>query len=147
VNLTEIRAGLADALGVVDGVRSYDSMPGKLATSSSSSTAVVVGAPVNGAYVEYLEASSGGQAKVNFELRVFVQFMDLAQSQRRLDDLLSAGTGETLSLFDAIRADNTLGGTVMDCAPMESTGAEVVTVAEVQYLAASLHCLVLARRT
>jgi hypothetical protein len=147
MNLQEIRAALKDVLDGVEDVRGYDYMPGKLATSSAGQTAVVIGSPENGPYISYLRASEGGQVEVNFELRVFVQFVDLAASQKRLDDLLSAGTGEGRSLFDAIRADNSLNGTVMDCVLHEASGAGVATVAEVQYLAASLQCLVLAQRT
>lgn len=147
MNLVDIRAGLKAVLDGVDGVRGYDYTPGQLVTSSSGATAVVVMAPQSAAYVEYLEASSGGQVLVYVELRVYVQLVDLASAQKRLDELLSAGTGQARSLFDAVRADRTLGGTVMDCVPESSTGAEEVSVGEVRYLAASLNCLILAQRT
>jgi hypothetical protein len=147
MNLQDIRAALRDVLDGVEDVRGYDYMPGKLATSSSTSTAVVVGSPENGPYISYLRASEGGQVEITFELRVFVQFVDYQSSQKRLDDLLSAGTGETRSLFDAIRTDRSLNGTVMDCVLVDASGAGIASVAEVQYLAASLTCLVLAQRT
>lgn len=147
MNLTEIRAALRDVLDGVDGVRGYDYMPGQIVTSSSLATAVVIREPENGTYVSYLEASTGGQVQIHFDLRVYVQFVDLASAQRRLDDLFSAGTGESRSLFDAILAGRTLDGTAMDCVPYESSAPELATIAGVEYLAASLSCLVLAQRT
>jgi hypothetical protein len=108
---------------------------------------VVVALPANGNYISYLEASSGGQVQIRFDLRVYVQFTDYGASQRRLDDLLSAGSGETRSLVDAVLGDRTLGGTVMDCVPLEASVSELATIAQIDYLAASLECLVLAQRT
>jgi len=147
MNLSDIRAGLKVVLDGVDGVRGYDYMPGQIVTSSSGLTAVVVSLPANGNYISYLEASSGGQVQIRFDLRVFVQMVDLGSAQRRMDGLFSAGTGQDRSLFDAVRADNTLGGTAMDCAPLEATVSELATLNGVDYLAASLECLVLAQRT
>lgn len=146
MNLQEIREALRDTLNAVDGVRGYDYVPGTLVTSSAGATAVVVAAPPDGPYVEYLHASMGGQVRVNFELRVYVQLVDMPSAQRRLDELLSAGTGETKSLFDGIRVDASLNGTVMDCTVQEASGHEKVTVGEADYLSAVLSVLVLTQR-
>lgn len=52
-----------------------------------------------------------GIAQMSFEVEVRTQAADNRSAEKVLDDLLSAGTGATSSLYDAICADRTLGGT------------------------------------
>lgn len=58
------------------------------------------------------EITFGSQGIAELPLRVEVraQAADNRSAEKVLDDLLSAGTGATSSLYDAINADRTLGG-------------------------------------
>ena len=113
VDLTAIRIALANAVNVVSGVRAYPTQPGPIATSSSTETMVVV-MPDEDTYVNYWEAFKGGAAEVRLRLVIICQMADFAAAQRRVDALMSAGTGTTRSLLDAVQTDRTLSGTVGD---------------------------------
>lgn len=53
---------------------------------------------------------SAGIAELPLEVEVRAQAADQRSAEKVLDDLLSAGTGATSSVYDAINADRTLGG-------------------------------------
>lgn len=113
VDLTTIRDAMATRIGTVTGVRAYARMPGPIVTSSEANTAVIV-MPDPETYVSYWDAFKGGLATVNLRLEIVCQLADFGAAQKRVDELMSAGTGTTRSLLDAVQADRTLGGTVAD---------------------------------
>ena len=66
-------------------------------------------------FVSYFESmSNNGCALLRFEIQVFVsgRYID---AQRAMDAFLSAGSGFTSSILNAILADPTLGGVVSTC--------------------------------
>jgi hypothetical protein len=113
VLLSTIRDALATRIDGVTGVRAFGRMPGNIPTSSEANTAVIV-MPDPDQYVSYWEAFKGGCAEVRFRLLIICQLADFPAAQKRVDELMSAGTGSTMSLLDAVQADRTLGGTVAD---------------------------------
>lgn len=67
-------------------------------------------------YVDYwLSMGGNGLAAVRFTLELDPGAGDYESQSIRLDDYLSAGTGNNSSVIDAIHADRTLGDVVDDC--------------------------------
>lgn len=77
--------------------------------------------PPAGTYVDpWGTFGPDGRADVMFELHTAVMH-GAVDSQRLLDQVLSAGTGADKSLYDALMDDRTLRGTVQDCLPLPAS--------------------------
>lgn len=75
-----------------------------------------------GDYITYWETmSDSGVASVRFVIRIYAaaRYVD---AQMAVDAYLSAGSGFTSSIVNAILADKTLGGTVETCRLLEARG-------------------------
>jgi hypothetical protein len=69
-------------------------------------------------YVDpYSTFSGNGYAEVMLRVKVEVDAVDDSSKCIKILDYLSVGTGNTSSVFDAIRSDHTLGGLIDDCKP------------------------------
>lgn len=144
MNLTAIRTALAALVNTVPAVRAYAEAPDQVATSSGGSTAVCVlpGDP----YIEdYHETMGRGLATARFRLAVICQRADLEAAQRRVDELLSSGTGETRSLIDVLQSNTA----TVDWHHVHVTSATGVGLREwagVEYFGADLEVVVRAGR-
>lgn len=100
-DLAAIRDGVKTSLQAIEGLRVYDTIP----TADLAVPAAVV-QPVR---IRYQEAFKGGLVEAHMRITLLVGGDDRA-AQNALDGYLSAGTGMTLSIVDAIEADKTLNG-------------------------------------
>jgi hypothetical protein len=110
-----IRDGLETRLATITGLRTYDVVP------ANPQVPAAVVAP-DDPFVDYLQAMQGGLVEVRFAIVLLVRMSTDRGWQDALDSYLSAGTGETSSVFDAIRGDKTLGGVAFDCVPRVAGG-------------------------
>lgn len=148
LDLTAIRQALCDLVNTVDGCRGYPFVPALAASSTAASVAVWV-APSAGEYVGYFatfDGPGGALADVQMRLVPLVPLTDAQSAQRRLDQLLSSGTGQDRSLVDALTADATLGGVVEACWPTVASNIRRYDVDGVPALAADLELQVKVRR-
>ena len=141
VDISAIRVALATAVDSVTGVRAYPRDPGQTVTSSEANTAVVV-VPGDDPMVHYNDAFRGGLSELHMRLEVRCQLADFTAAQKRVEELLSAGTGTSRSLHDAVRTDPTLAGAVSDCLPTE---ARIVGVTD-GWLVAEIDVRIITRR-
>lgn len=99
------RAGLATRLATVTGLRVATTVPDDVIPP------MAVLAPAD-PFIDYDLAMGKGLAEAHWRIIVAVSKTAGAAAQDLLDDYLSAGTGQTLSIIDALEADKTLGGAV-----------------------------------
>lgn len=118
LDLADIRAGLAARLATVSGLNTYKHVPGDL----TNLPAAVIYGPDGPEAIDYDLAFGGGLTEVRWRFGVFTSKTLEAAGQALLDEYLSAGTGQTKSVVDAIYGDRTLGGTV-DHARVELAGS------------------------
>jgi hypothetical protein len=145
MNLTDVRQAIADQLGSIDGVRVYATQPDQLAVPAGGAIVVQPAA----AYVDYVQAMSGGLSELRYTLLVVAARTSERSAQARLDELLSAGLGETRSVYDALKPNDdpqTLGGVVQDVGLMTASAPTALEAGEVTYLAAEIDIRVLVRR-
>lgn len=138
MNLAAIRDGLETRLATVSGLRAHDTVPDTLVPPA----AVVV--PER---VDYHVAMRKGLCAVRFRVQVVAQRVAERSGQDLLDGYLSAGTGLTSSLVDAIEADRTLGGAASDVVVEAASAYGPVTYGGVDYLGAELAVVVYTPRT
>lgn len=111
MNLTDIKAAIAERLKDVDGVRPYVYPIEEPPAGVGDVVAVRDDEP----YIDYQQSFKGGLAYVFLVLRLHVQASDLRSAYLRRDALLSSGTGEARSIIDALMlGDRTLGGACGD---------------------------------
>lgn len=103
MNVQTIREGLATACATVTGLRAEATVPPQV----KGPTAIVN--PDDSlrrgrqGFIEYNDAMAGGLVSLNFEVVLLVPVANgLARAQKTLDGYLSAGTGVTTSVVDAI---------------------------------------------
>lgn len=101
-NLAAIRDGIKTNLATIAGLRVYDTIP--------SADLVVPAAVVQPAKIRYQEAFKGGLVEAIMRVTILCSAADARSGQDQLDAFLSAGTGQTSSIVDAIEADKTLNG-------------------------------------
>lgn len=101
------RTGLSTRLATVTGLRVYRTVPGDV----NPPAAMCVPAET---FIDYHRAMAKGLTETNWRVLVATSRTVEAAGQDLLDDYLSAGTGQTRSLIDALEADKTLAGTVDD---------------------------------
>lgn len=139
MDVAAVRDGLKVRLATVDGLRAYDTIPDSIAVPAA---VVVPDEP----FIDYLVAMQGGSVQLNFRVTLLTSRSSSRSGQDLLDDLLSAGTGETRSVFDAIRADKTLGGVVADTIPFEAGDYGMTDIEGQQYMKADIRVRVHAGR-
>lgn len=100
-NLGAIRDGVKTRLDTISGLRVYDTIP-------LNKDIVVPAAVVQPARIRYQEAFKGGCVEAIIRITVLTSAADARIGQDELDAFLSAGTGMTNSIVDALEADKTL---------------------------------------
>ncbi len=108
LDIGAIRSGLATRLATVSGLKVYRVAAGEL----SPPAAVVL--PSGDDFLDYHRAMAKGLTRTSWRIVVATSKTLEASGQDLLDDYLSAGTGQSKSLIDAIEGDKTLGGAVDD---------------------------------
>lgn len=156
LDLGAIRQALADRVNTVAGLRAYAELPEQVATSSGGVTAVMVAPGAGDDYVSYFvsfgsssDPAKGNLCEVAMRLIVAVPYIDTRAAQERLDAVLSAGTGQSLSLIDALLEDQTLAGTVATLIPRAARPPYQLIVGEndaTRYLAADVEVALWTRR-
>lgn len=107
LDIGAIRTGYVTRLATATGLRVYRTVAGDLAPPAA------VIAPADD-FIDYHLAHAKGLVKLSWRILVATSKTLEPAGQDLLDDYLSAGTGQTRSIIDAIEADRTLSGTVDD---------------------------------
>lgn len=107
LDLAAIRAGLATRLATITGLTVADA---GIDNIPAPPAAIVL--PGNDTGVDYHQSFGSGLCQVPYRVVILVGRDTIVASQDLLDSYLSAGTGQTVSVLDAIYSDETLGGTV-----------------------------------
>lgn len=134
MDLGAVRAALAAQLAEHTGLRAMDAARG----SVSPPAVVVLPGPVAVTYGKTMDGA-GGAAEVS--LRVMLVLSDSApdeKTDRQLSALLGVGSGEPMSVPDAIQFDPTLSGTVSWCLPVSAGNVGRLSWAGVEYFGATL---------
>lgn len=138
-----IRDGLKTALETVTGLRAYDTFNDDITVTTVGGAVVVPDDP----FIDYLQAMQGGLAVLNFRVVLLASRATERTGQDTIDALLSAGTGETKSVVDALRANKTLGGKAHDTVPHTARDYGTTEIGDVSYTKADLLVRVQAART
>lgn len=119
MNIETIRAAFGTALTGV--IRVHAVIPSK-----PEPPCVIVGP--DDPFITYNDAMGGGLASLHWNLVILVQWGSDPSAQNQLDGFLSAGAGQTTSIYDTLRSgSHNLGGAVNDVLPQSVTdyGARV----------------------
>ena len=108
MDVTTIREGIKTNLSVISGLAVHPVMGG----SVNPPAALIQPADD---FIDYHTANAKGLCTIRFNLQLLVGRQDERRAQEALDAYLSAGTGETKSVVDAIEADKTLNGSCAEC--------------------------------
>ena len=137
MNLTAIRAELGQLLEQIGGVRVYLQAEDSVYSSTATAQALVIrdGSP----YVDYYAegAMKGGQSLVRMVVEIVAPRTSMRSAQARIDELCSAGIGESRSIYDAVKPDDlpqTLNGEIHDLRIMSASGLEERNIGDVSYL-------------
>ena len=134
MDLPAISAALCDQLGSIDNVRVYDGYQDAVFTGNGIAVVVRPGDP----WVSYLvEAMVGGMATVRYVIEIAVQRANLRSAQTRIAELVSAGVGNTRSIYDAVKPDDlpqTLGGVIADLKIDQASGMTDKQYGQFEYL-------------
>lgn len=103
-DVSAIRDGVKTALSTIDGLRPYDIIPDR--------DLVVPAAVVQPVKIGFTEAFGRGPVDLRLRVTLLTSAGNDRTGQDQLDGFLSAGTGQTTSVVDALEADRTLGGSV-----------------------------------
>lgn len=109
LDLVAIRGGIVGALDTIDGLNVAG-----FATDSPPPPPAAIVMPGSDNGVDYHLSFGRGLCKIPYRVVLLAARDNPAGSQDLLDGYLSAGTGQTSSVLDALYADKTLGGTVDD---------------------------------
>lgn len=121
MDLAAIPAALCEELRTIDNVRVYDGYQDAVFTGTGIAVVVRPGDP----WVDYIGAMSGGQSTLRYVIEIAVQRANLRSAQTRLAELVSAGIGNTRSIYDAVKPDDlpqNLGGVVSDLVLRQASG-------------------------
>lgn len=124
MSIAAIRAGLGDNLATISGLRVAETIP------DNPSPPIAILSLSN---VTYDGAFHGGLVQYNFVVSVIVGRASEREAQRRLDSLISTGTG---SLKVAAESDKSLGGSAYDVRVSEMSNVGAVQLNDATYLAA-----------
>jgi hypothetical protein len=103
MDIAEIREGIKETLGTIEGLTIYSHAP---ANPNPPCVVITTQSP----FIDYYVANAKGLAQLNFNLQVLVARQDDKRAQERLDEFLSAGTGAARSIVDALESDPSLDG-------------------------------------
>jgi len=123
VSLATIRAGLADNLETVAGIRVYEEVP----DNPSMPCAVV-----QLSNVTYDVAFQRGATNYSFTVHLIVTRVTERRAQERLDEFIDPGSR---SVKTAIESDSTLGGSAFDVIVTEARDMAPVSIGGIDYLA------------
>lgn len=101
-DLAALRDGVKTRLATIDGLSTYDTIPDR--------DLAVPAAVVQPAQIRYQEAFKKGLVEVRMRVTILTSASSDRVGQDQLDGYLSAGTGQSASIVDAIEADPTLDG-------------------------------------
>jgi hypothetical protein len=110
-DVAAIRDGVKTRLATITGLRCYDTIPDR--------DIVVPAAVVQPSAIRYQEAFKGGLVEARMRITIITSAGTDRVGQDQLDAYLSAGTGMTKSIVDALEGDKTLNGSA------DSSGIEV----------------------
>lgn len=126
LDVAAIRAGLADRLRTIAGLRVSEYEPDTVNTPHAWVTLSDPFMP------EPHEAFKDGLAQVEFTVRIAVSDgAGFARAQAALDGFVSSGTGMASSVIDAVMGDQTLGGALPghSCRVVEVSGIRQLELA------------------
>lgn len=126
---TQIRAALATRIATIAGLRVYPER-----TDQVDPPACVI-LPVQGSLIRY-GTTMDGSAEISLRAVLLMAKGDSTAGQAAMDPYL-ATTGP-LSVYAALQADPSLGGTVQWAVLMEATGYGLMAVGAMDYLACHL---------
>ena len=128
---SQVRAALAGVLAGIPGVTGADTFK-----DITPPAAIVM--PEQGQFMTYGVASDSSGGQVNWLLRVILlaSVGDTITGQNTIDAMIS--TTGTQSVYAAIMANQTLGGVVSFCEPVEAIGYGLMQVDGIDYLACSV---------
>ena len=133
-SITDIRAGLATALGAVPGLRTTTETPDTI----SPPVAII-----NVGNVNYDTAGSRGLDEYNFVLTVIVGRVGERSAQRLLDSYVTPAGASSVKL--AIELDRTLGGRCDSLRVTDMRNYGSLVIGEITYLAAEFNVVVYAQ--
>lgn len=144
MNLSEIKAAIADRLKDIDGLRPFAYPIEEPPAGAGDVVAVRDSEP----YIDYQQSFKGGLAFVFLTLRLYVQASDLRSAYLRRDALASSGTGEARSIIDALMlTDRTFGGLCSDVVVLDADNVELDSATGgVRYLTTDIGLRVLVGR-
>lgn len=140
MNVATIRDGFKTRLETVSGLRAFDTFP---AGEIPVPAAVVL---PSDPFITYPETIAPGICTLNFRVTLLASFSSDRTGQDTIDAYLSAGTGQTLSVVDALRGDRTLGGAAQTLVIESANDYGITEVAGNQYVKADLLVTVTSRR-
>jgi hypothetical protein len=127
-----VRSGIKTTIEAnVVGLRVYT-----WASASISTPAIVV--TTGDPFLSYHVANAKGLVEARFDLTILVGRASEIRSQELLDEYLSAGTGASKSIIDALESDRTLGGSVSDCIVTEASAYFTTDAGEASLAGATL---------
>ncbi|MGL5936376.1 MAG: hypothetical protein ACRCZI_12245 [Cetobacterium sp.] len=153
MDLKAVRHALAEAINAVPDLRVVDHVPDQIPVGEQISAVALVQPAAD--YVDYHKAFAGGLAELHYVVQVVVLRTDPTSATDLLDDFLSAGTGATRSIFDALRSQlaatgGALNGVVDDCLAMRARNIGPTSDGpddKAAYLSASIDVTVYVKRS
>lgn len=145
MDLAAISAALCDQLSSIDNVRVYDGYQDAVFTGTGIALMVRPGEP----WVSYLEAMDGGSSTLRYVIEIVVQRSNLRSAQARIAELVSAGVGNTRSIYDAVKPDDlpqTLGGVISDLVLRQASGMSDKQFGTFEYLGVDIDVEMMATR-
>jgi hypothetical protein len=133
-SITDLRAGLATALGTISGLRTTTETPDTISPPI---------AIVNVANVSYDLAFQRGLDEYNFVITVIVGRVGERSAQRLLDSYVSTTGASSVKL--AIELDKTLGGKCDTLRVTDMRNYGSLVIGEITYLAAEFNVVVYAQ--
>jgi len=122
MSLATIRAGMANNLETIAGIRVYEEVPDNPALPC----AVIELDTVN-----YDVAFQRGATEYTFIVNSIVTRTTVRRAQRKLDEFIDNGAK---SVKTAIESDSTLGGSAFDVRVVEVRNIAPVTIGDIQYM-------------
>lgn len=145
MDLAAVSAALCEQLGSIDNVRVYDGYQDAVFTGTGIALMVRPGEP----WVSYLEAMDGGSSTLRYVIEIVVQRSNLRSAQARIAELVSAGVGNTRSIYDAVKPDDlpqTLGGVISDLVLRQASGMSDKQFGTFEYLGVDIDVEMMATR-
>jgi hypothetical protein len=130
-NIAELRAGIANNLKSITGIRVTDTIPDQINPPQA-----ILGLDS----VDYNKAMHNGLTTYSFTLTVIVARQSERNGQAKLDAFVQSTGSNSVKL--AIESDRTLGGKAYDCFCPQMTSYGVVSIGDVNYMSGEFKILV-----